>query len=207
MPAPVLTGPAAKLAEYLQPWMVDDPDNGSPFAWIAYALGGMFTDVEDVVRYDDVNEAPGWARLADPENAKAWQLPWVAQLAGQRLDPRLPADTQRALLHPDANKRGTAGAIIAAVQTVLTGTKHVELYERVTTAYRHTVVTRTDETPDPDLVEAILASPLVKPVGHWFTHSVVDGWTIGEMETAYSGMTIGDLEGDYATIGDLEAGP
>lgn len=205
MTAPVLTGPAERLGDYLEPFMVDDAENGSPLGWIAFAFGGMFIDVEDVVRHDDVTDAPGWARVADPENAKAWQLPWLAQLAGQRLDPRLPEATQRALLHPDASKRGTAGAIIAAVQTVLTGDKRVELFERTSGAYQHTVVTFTAETPDPALVVAVLADPHVKPVGHWFTHEVASGWTIGDLETAYSGQTIADLEGDFATIADLEA--
>lgn len=199
MPAPTLTGPAERLGEFLAPWLVDDAANGSPFAWIASVVGGMFTDVEDVVRHDNVNDAPGWARVADPVNAKAWQLPWVSQLAGQRLDPRLPAETQRALLHADANKRGTSPAIIAAVQTVLTGTQTVHLLERTSSAYQHTVITRPAETPDADLVEAILASPLVKPVGHWFTHVVTDFQLWDEVPTAWDDIDPGVTWADLAT--------
>ena len=33
------------------------------------------------------------------------------------------------------------------------------------------------------------------------------GWTIGEMEAAFAGQTMGDLEAAFSTIGDLERGP
>lgn len=205
MSAPVLTPPAQRLVDWAAPWLEEDAENDYAFTWVLSVVGDMFNDVEQVVRTDPDTGAPGWARLFDPDNAPAFALPYTAQAAGQPYDPNADADTQRPTLHPDANKRGTPGTIKAAVGKVLTGTKRVVLVERVTTAYRHTVVTFTDETPDPDAVVAILANPLIKPVGHWFTHEVADGWLIDDMETAYTGQTIGDLEGDYSTISDLEA--
>lgn len=205
MPAPTLTGPSERLADFLEPWLADDAAYSYAFSWIAAAIGGMFTDVENVIRYDDVNDAPGWARVFDPDNAPEFALPWLAMLAGQPYDPNLPAAVQREWLRPDANKRGTSSTIKAAVQTRLTGTKRVILRERTSTAYQHEVITYLAETPDAALVVDVLADPTVKPVGHWFTHTVAPGWSIEEMETAYAAQTIADLEGDFTTINDLEA--
>jgi hypothetical protein len=51
------------------------------------------------------------------------------------------------------------------------------------------------------LAAALLAA---KPGGYVFTHRIDDGWSVGQLEAAYAGRTIGDLETDYATIGALE---
>jgi hypothetical protein len=78
----------------------------------------------------------------------------------------------------------------------------VFLTERDGSPYRVTVDVYAAQTPNPALAEAAARSQ--KPAGLVMTFNVLPGWAIGEMEAAYIGQTIADLEGDYPTVNDLE---
>jgi hypothetical protein len=180
--APTLTGPAERLYDWLQPWTADDLENGYGWAWLAAAIGAQHADLEAVVRSTE-DGTPGWVRLMNPaseSDCPDFAVPWVAQFAGARLDVGLPISTQRARLHPDANKKATSDAMMAAVRPLLTGTQSIRVVERDPTPYRHTYITRTSETPDPAAVVAVLSDPKIKPVGHWYTHVVSDAPLIAE---------------------------
>jgi hypothetical protein len=159
----------------MEPWAHADSDSGSPLAWMCAAIGAQFADVDAIVRTDD-NGVPGWARLFNPATAPEARLEWLAQwIPGVPSIDGLPGDEQRLLLVPNANQAGTPASIVAAVRPLLTGTQTVRLVERTTSAYRHTVVVATSETPDADAIRAKLRDPRVKPTGHWFSLVVTDG--------------------------------
>lgn len=160
----------------------------------------------DALRYDDTGS--GARRMHDPDRCPEWALPWLSQYAGIREIPAglSTAETRALIRDAPGQRRGTPGAIIAAIKPTLTGTKTVFRLPRYegdpdVVAY----ITHADETPDPDgTLAAILTQ---KPWGLLLVYSVVTGWSIGELEAAYTGLTITDLEADFATITDLEAGP
>lgn len=203
MALPTLTGPGARFGDFFAPWIdgVDDPTNQELWLWLAAALGRCFEHVEILLR-DQADGTPGFAVIFDPVNCPDWALPWLAMVAGVSIALGGDVTAQRSLIHPDSNKRGTTGAIGAAVATTLTGTKSVTFVERVGTAYRHQVITLTAETPSPTVTAAVLLDPTVKPVGEWFTHIVADSWTIAEMEGAYA--TIALLEAAFTDLAHLE---
>lgn len=202
MPAPTLTGPAERLYAFFEPWAADDALNGYAWAWIAAAFGEQHADVENVVRTAP-SGLPGWARLfnvtADAD-CPDWAVAWVAQFVGVSLRTGEPVADQRAQLHPDATKKATTSAMVATVQTLLTGSKTVRVIERDPTAYQHTLITLTSETPDPDAVEARLADPSVKAVGHWWTLIVSDEPLINEGTLAIDSVAE-DI--DDALLGDI----
>lgn len=202
MPAPTLTGPAERFYAFFTPWALDDAENGHPWGWLAAALGAQHEDVENVVRTSP-NGLPGWARLfnvTDETDCPDTAVPWVAQFVDANVRVGEDVDAQRSQLQPDANKKATTGAMVAAVKVLLEGTKNVRVVERDPTAYRHTLITLTTETPDPDAVEARLRDPTVKAVGHWWTHVVSDEPLINE-----GTLDIDDVAADIddATLADI----
>lgn len=152
----------------------------------------------------DTDDGPGWSVLLDPERAPEWALPWLAQFAGVTLTPGVSVAQQRAeISSPPSFRRGTVGAMRAAAQIFLTGLQRVTIIEQDGGPYLATALTYSAETPNPDSVERALLSQ--KPAGIILTYVVVDGWLIVELEAAYSGMTIADVEGDFADIQALES--
>lgn len=199
MAMPDLNPAGEWLYDRLSPWAVDESDTtGWPLAIFCQAWG---LQVDEIFTASET----GLDGLDDPATAPAWYLPHLAMKAGVQIAGDWDeADIRDAISTRPAERRGTPAAIIAAAESTLTGTKHVALVEKDGGAYKLTVITRTAETPDPAATNALLQSEQVKPVGITLTHVVVDGWTIGEMEAAYSALTLADLEAAFTNIRDLE---
>lgn len=183
MGAPALTGAGARLYAWLAPWAQQDAENGYGWAWLAAGIGRQHRHLERVVR-PAPDGTPGWVRLMrvqSPIHCPDFAVPWVAQfIPGSELDPSLPVSEQRTRLHPDANKKATTQAMVAAVLPLLTGAQSIRVVERDPTPYRHTLITRTAETPNPPAVVAVLTDPKIKPVGHTWTHVISDAPLINE---------------------------
>lgn len=198
MMRPALNAPGEWLYDRLAPWTAGDSDaTGWPVATICRALGLALNEIFTA------SEA-GLDGLDGPDTAPVWYLPHLAMKAGVRVVAGWSeADLRNMIRTRPAERRGTPNAIVASAQTTLTGNRTVRLIEKASgDAYALVAITRTAETPDPPATLAAMLEQ--KPVGLTLTHLVVDGWTIGEMEGAYAGQAIGDLEGDFASIGDLE---
>lgn len=119
--------------------------------------------------------------LADPVQAEAAWLPWLAQLVGARLDPAASETEQRdTILYATSGWRGgTRAAIADAARSALTGTKYARVMPHTKpdggaliagTAWDITIVTRLSETP---AIGAVLGAVLrkgVKPAGAVLWH-------------------------------------
>lgn len=201
MAAPAVRRTAAFLYEELGVTQPRDEALGWPFLVLLHGVATAMGQLPDVVRDDD--NGPGWSALLDPDRCPAWALPWLAQFAGVELTPGADEAQQRAeITHPPAFVRGTVQAIKDAATFALTGGKHVTLFERDGDEWHLIAVTYDAETPDADAVSAAMERQT--PPWLVFTHRVDPGWAIGQMEAAYTGQTIADLEADFPTIGDLE---
>lgn len=141
--------------------------------------------------------------LADPEQADAAWLTWLAQLVGAPLDPSASEAERRDTIRYATSgwRAGTRQAIADAARTALTGGKyarvmpHTKAIDGSVTAgdvWDVTVVTRTQETPDPDAVLGAILRKGVKPAG------VV-------LYVANYGSTWDLIEANYPTWADLEA--
>lgn len=230
MPASIepdtLAPAAARLYEQWEHLEVDGESEGWPWAVLAAALAAP---LEPLYALLTAAELP-WGAALDPtvlvdalapleaagvlpEGFALDMLAWVGQFAG--ID-RAEADEAGALLtlqDSRAAQRGGPGAIIRAAKRNLSGPeadKRVTLTERYRgNAYSYVVATYASQTPDPAAVlRELLAARPAGRVGDGVTTGMIYrtdlGWSIGQMEAFYAGQTIADLEGDFATIHDLE---
>lgn len=177
-------------------------------------VAAMFADAEYWSRdrtLDDGSELPGWAILFDVDNPDQTYagLRWMAQLVGETVPQQVPLDLARQQIHDQPHKRrGTRDSIVNNARVTLTGAQTVILRERDATvtpgepAYGLTVITYTDQTPDPAATEAAIRAVL--PAGIVLNYETLGGWDIAEMEAA-GFANIGALEAAHADIGALEA--
>jgi hypothetical protein len=119
--------------------------------------------------------------LADPEQADAAWLPWLAQLVGAVLDPAASETERRDTIRYATSgwRGGTRSAIADAARSALTGNKTVTVlpHKKVSggtvvdgTAWDITIVTRSSETPDPGGMLAAIVRKGVKPAGAVLWH-------------------------------------
>jgi hypothetical protein len=173
MPEPILKSFAAALYDSLTPLAAQDAGLNWPLANYMAAIGEMFQVVDDYGRDQLLSGgkiAPGWSQLIDVDRCPLEALPWLGQFVGVSVDTGLSeADQRTQIRNANGWKRGTVGAIVAAAQQLLTGTKSVTVVERDPTAsashpaYGLSVFTRTSETPDSAAVLAAIISQ--KPAG------------------------------------------
>lgn len=142
--------------------------------------------------------------LADPGQADAAWLPWLAQLVGARLDPAASVMEKRDTIKYATSgwRAGTRQAIADAAKTALTGTKYARVVPHAVpvvgggytsgSIWDVTVVTQTAETPDPNAVLAAILRKGVKPAG------VV-------LHVTNYGSTWDLIEKYYPTFDDIEA--
>lgn len=187
---PVVDQLAERLYELAGPLAAGDGDRGWPLLIMCDALAQPLRQLDQVVT--DREDLEGWRVALDVDAAPAWCLAWFAQFAGVRLRPGLTEAQQREWVRTGWGvNRGTVASIRASVQTTLTGTRAVQIYEREGGAYRLLVTTRTSETPDPAATEAALRAAL--PAGLVVTfetrpgqdYEKPAGWTYGDSLAAW----------------------
>jgi hypothetical protein len=146
------------LYERLEPLMQHDEENGWAGLYRCEAIAHMWQGLDQIVM--DTDTHAGWTTIADPDATPANWLAWTAFLYGVPLIPGSPEQTQRDTIRElPPQKRATVEALIAAVKPTLTGTKEVDVVERVDhDAYRLDVLTRASETPNPSASEAAALS-------------------------------------------------
>jgi hypothetical protein len=157
-------------------------------------IGEMFSEVELYAL--DTDDAPGWSILFDPDRCPVKALPYLAQFVGEELPPGLSEALMRERIKDQANQlRGTVWSIFAAAQRNLTGGRLVSIRERdgvgdTDDEDRITVITYTDQTPNPAQTEEDI-------------RSVLDV----DLELNYvvaSGQSWADVRDTYATWRDLD---
>lgn len=195
MSRPVVSAAGERMYVALAAYAGEDEANGWALLHRCEAMARMLAKPNDVLRADETGS--GWRRTRDPDRAAAWVLPWLAQHVGiDDLPVGLAEADQRTLIRDAPGmRRGTPGVMIAAAQRHLTGNRTVILVERDGGAYQLSVVTRTDETPDPDAVLAAIISQ--KPAGIILSYSTATGevWSeaVATWATVGSGVTWGDM--------------
>lgn len=195
---PIVGTLAEELYASLAPFAYDD--EAHDWAMLHHCQAAMLPVqwVADLVR--DSDDGPGWSALVDPDRCPDFALPWLAQPAGVTLVPGMTADQQRALIRDEpAQDRGTLGALVAAAQRRLTGTKRVILRERDGSAYRLTVITLISETPDAAGTEADIRA--VKPAGLVLNYETSADWSFEILRTTFD--TFADVAAEYSDFEDL----
>jgi hypothetical protein len=136
--------------------------------------------VEQIVR--DTDDGPGWSRELDP--TLTTRPRWAAQFTGDTPPAGLTDEQVRERLTTRPHqKRGRPASIAAAVRTVLTGSRRVDLFERDGSAYRLRIRTYERETPDPAAVVA--AAEAAKPGGLLISYEVFAGAEYDERDARY----------------------
>lgn len=162
-----------RLYREVAPLAQDDEAHGWALRRFCHALMLTVSELAPLAEVDE-KDVPGWGALFAPDTAPAEWLPWLAQFVGVQIPPALDVATQRERIKgTDGFKRGTPAALRAAAAQFLTGTKTVYLTERHGSAYRLTVATLADETPDSAAVLAALMEQ--KPAGLVLSHYVIGG--------------------------------
>lgn len=173
---------ADELYDRLAPLAHADEENGYPLRTFVRALAAPFEEVEVLAR-EDLTGGVAWSQLLDVDRSPTEaSLRWLAQLAGvgHTLKRGLAEQELRdQIKDAESRERGTSEAMIRAIKRTLTDTQFVWFRERWPESgdppYQITVVTRTSQTPRPDLTaEAITYT---KPAG------IVMTWVIAEGET------------------------
>jgi hypothetical protein len=207
----ILADRAVGLLEYLR---VGDPVADG----LLEALVRGLLDPADrlsLVAHGDGTIGP-WQAITDPGVAEMWALPTASQWTGGVMPPRAVGETDDAYLpraraevvQPRGMRRGSAPALQVAARPHLTGTQTVRVAERLDgDAWQAGVLVLEAELIDLDALVAAVNDPDVITAG---MRAVVDflptdlAWTVLELEGTYYSRTILDMEGDFATVLDLE---
>lgn len=136
--------------------------------------------------------------LVDPVTADAAWLPWLQQLVGLRTTSSDVAVMRSRIASPTKFRGGTKAAIREAAKTVLTGDKHVEVYDHTTDVsalgaagqWDVLIVTRATETVSSPITEVIRVG--AKPAGIILYHRTYTT-TWDAIEAAFP--TWADMEG------------
>lgn len=167
-----------------------------------------------VAHGDDTHGA--WAVLTDPQVAPLWALPHAAQWTGGKMPGRIAGESDEdylararaAVVRPVGMLRGSAGSLITAAQPYLTGTRRVRVVQGLGgSVWDVGVLVLEDEVIDLDKLTAAVNDDDVITAG---LRAFVDysdplaPWTLAELEDTYYQQTLADVEGDFATLLDLE---
>lgn len=124
--------------------------------------------------------------LVDPNTADSRWLPWLGQLVGAKLQPGMDAAQRRDTVRQATQLRsGSHAALVAAVRSVLTGTRTVAVYPHTAvdivgtripgSPWDLTVVTTAGESPSTARVLAAVQRLDAKPAGVRLHHAVYAG--------------------------------
>lgn len=127
---------------------------------------------------------------------------WLGQTAGTRAPGGLSRQQQREYIRDRrAWRRGTPGAIRAAVVATLRGSRRVDLVERDTSPWHLTVQVYESEVPGGDTAPVLAAAASQKPVGIVVAVEVLSGATVAHM-TDFHGPTVTDYAAAFTTVAD-----
>lgn len=184
---------AARLFEQLLPFQTLDT-LGHLWA-MCDGIYAMFQQVETLTETRD-DDLSGWANLLDIDKIDDDKLGYLAQFVGVTLKPGLSDADQRTWIKSLTGfARGRPATIITQVQATLTGTKFVDLRERVPNAWRYTVVTRPSETPNPTYTEQMIQEQ--KPGPDQATHLMFESATFEWVKDTYA--TFAAVRDGFAT--------
>lgn len=196
MHRPTVSHLADALYEDVGPLTDGDEARGWPLLKFCDALTAPFLQTDEVIS-DREDGTEGWTVALNPNLVPAWAFPWFAQFHGVQLRPGLTDAEQRAWVSVGGGfNRGTLDGIRAATQATLTGTRHVDIYERAGGAYRLLVTTWTSQTPDPAATESALRAAV--PAGLVVTYEARAGQSLQQLEARVA--TLGDIETTYSTL-------
>lgn len=203
-PRPEVGSAAEELYASLGPWAWKDTEDERYQALdFSEALvgGNRLQDLEDIIRDTDVG--PGWSPVMDVDRAPLAWLGWLAQFAGVRTRNGLSESDQRQRIrNTDGMKRGSPGAMRAAAQQYLTGTKYVLLLERSSSAWTLSVRTRIDETPDTAAVLAALMEQ--KPAGIILDYATIAGQSYQDVKDGFANYAA--VNAAYANYAEMREG-
>jgi hypothetical protein len=198
---PAVSPLAEQVYAALWPLAAGDEDRGWALLLLIGLLAQPFAEVDELV--GDSDDGPGWSIVFDVDRTPGKWLAFPAAMIGARPPEGLTDDQRRNhIKNVGGVQRGTPAAIQAAARGHLTGQQRVVFYERDGNAWWDTLVTRTAETPDSAAVVSAVNDSTVKPIGRKITCLVYDGWTLDEMEAAYT--TLSDLEAAFPTLNAME---
>jgi len=169
MARPEVSATAEEMYAALGPWTRDDEANDWALLKFVDTFASQLQVIEDIVR--DTDESDGWGRLLSGDLVPDWAIEWLAQFVGVDIPQGLTAEQRRVVLQETPGwSRGTVAAIEGAARVWLTGSKTVEVYERVNgSAYQVQVRTYLGETIDPVKLEAAVRAQ--KPAGLILTYT------------------------------------
>jgi len=191
---------ADDLVERLEPWMTPALEE------YVRSAARVFSEVElyafDVVD-EDGNLLEGWTVLFDPDRCPAQALPYLAQYVGEILPMGVPEALAREQIKDRPNsRRGRPIAMFQAAQKRLVGNRLVSMRESNGTVDTVTIITYTDQTPDPAGTEDDIRR--VTPADVILDYQVLPGQTWQDVKDSYA--TWQALKDDNATWAELATG-
>jgi hypothetical protein len=127
---------------------------------------------------------------------------WLGQVVGTHVPDGLTPQAQRDYVRDRrAWKRGTPGAIRAAVTAALRGSRRADLLERDTSPWHLTVQVYASEVPSGDTAPLLAAAVSQKPVGIVVDIEVLTGATYAHMTTVH-GPTYADFTTAFGSYAD-----
>lgn len=147
--------------------------------------------------------------LLSPAGSRPWPVlfdldttpypAWLGQVSGTRAPAGLSRQDQREYIRDRrAWRRGTPGAIKAAVAATLVGSRRVELVERDGSPWHLTVQVYASEVPAGDTAPVLTAAQSQKPTGITVSVEVLTGATYEHMATVH-GPTYADFAAAFGT--------
>jgi len=197
MPRPEVSQAAELLYGRLWPQTIEDEINEWHLLLFCEAVAGtLFEQVRSYV--SDREDMQGWSVIFNVHTCPPEALDYLGQIVGIHFEDSLTVQQKREkIIERPAFKRGTVGALTAAVKQHLTGAKFVFLVERFEGhAYRLFIRTFTSQTPEPAQTLADILSQ--KPAGLKLDFEVLDGKTYLQWRTEYKTYAGVKAKGTYA---------
>lgn len=196
---------AQDVLDNLLPMLYNEQDAPGDLTTYVTAASRPFELIESWA--SDTPTAVGWSLLVDVDRCPDEALAWLAQLVGMRLDNAVSTNDQRTQIRNLQNwRRGTPLAMTSVAAPYLTDSKTVLFRERfdgtnVDAPYNLEVVTYTDETPDPTIVEAAIRTQ--KPAGIILDYQLNDGQDYQSLKDNYATYAL--VKAAYTTYEGVRA--
>lgn len=210
----VLSDRALALLSYLR--IDGDDEHNDLLTAIVLAHLAPADRLSLIAHGDPATGVGSWQAITDPGVAELWALPTAAQWTGGvlparhlgELDPEYLVRARAEVVQPRGMRRGSASALRVAAQPHLTGTRTVRVAERLDgDPFQVGVLVIQSEIIDEAALTAAVNDDDVITAGMRASIDYLPpglAWTVLELEGTYFDRTILDMEGDFASVLDLE---